>query len=209
MSGKTQDWEHRYVAPRSKTLESSLQPRPDQDSVEVYPKSSSTQAQLLNQAVIVLVSSGMRELGYRYVEIQECIAPARDKQGNLVVDSKRFPHGMKPLIDYIHSRGLKAGIYTDVGPYTCYERENEHYAGSFEHEDQDAATFASWGIDFIFEDYCNKPDAHTGRELYERMASAIHKTGRPMILYICSWGNENPWIWGHEVGQVWRTDSDL
>lgn len=156
-----------------------------------------------------LVSSGMRELGYKYVEIQECIAPARDKQGNLIVDSKRFPHGMKPLVDYIHSRGLKAGIYTDVGPYTCYEDENEHYAGSFEHEDQDAATFASWGIDFIFEDYCNKPEARTGRELYERMASAIQKTGRPMILYICSWGNENPWIWGHEVGQVWRTDSDL
>jgi len=156
-----------------------------------------------------LVSSGMRELGYKYVEIQECIAPARDKQGNLIVDSKRFPHGMKPLVDYIHSRGLKAGIYTDVGSYTCYERENEHYAGSFEHENQDAATFASWGIDFIFEDYCNKPEAHTGRELYERMASAIHKTGRPMNLYICSWGNENPWIWGHEVGQVWRTDSDL
>ncbi len=154
-----------------------------------------------------LVRTGMRDLGYKYLIIQECIAPTRDANGVIVPDTKRFPHGIKALADYIHSRGMKAGIYTDVGAHTCFDQPE--YEGSFNHEAQDAATFASWGIDFIEEDYCNLPKGHTGRELYEKMASAIRKTGRPMLLYICSWGNERPWEWAQGVAQLWRTDADV
>ncbi len=163
--------------------------------------------QTIRNQADALVSTGMRDLGYRYVLIQECIAPGRDAKGELVVDPNRFPHGMKALVDYIHARGLKAGIYTDVGPYTCYP--NPRYQGSFQHEDQDAGTFASWGMDFIEMDYCNRPAGHTGREIYERMAAAIRKTGRPMLFYICSWGNESPWTWAQGKAQLWRTDADI
>ena len=118
-----------------------------------------------------LVSTGMRELGYRYVLIQECIAPGRQSDGTLLVDPVRFPQGMKPLIDYIHSRGLKAGVYTDVGVHTCFGPP--YYQGSFGHEDADAATFAAWGFDLIEMDYCDRQSGVTGREVYERMAQSI------------------------------------
>ena len=163
--------------------------------------------QTIRDQADALVATGMRDLGYRYVIIQECIARDRDANGNLVVDAKRFPHGIQPLSDYIHSRGLKAGIYTDVGPYTCFS--NPRFQGSYNHEAQDAATFASWGMDLIEVDFCNKPDGHTGRELYERMAAGIRQTGRPMLLYICSWGKESPWEWAHGVAQLWRTWGDI
>jgi len=154
-----------------------------------------------------LVATGMRDLGYRYVIIQECIAPDRNENGNLVVDAKRFPHGIQALVDYVHSRGLKAGIYTDVGSFTCFS--NPRFQGSYNHEAQDAATFASWGIDLIEVDFCNKPEGHTGRELYERMAAGIREARRPMLLYICSWGEESPWEWQNGVGQLWRTSGDI
>lgn len=154
-----------------------------------------------------LVASGMRELGYRYVLIQECIAPRRNLEGSLFVDPVRFPHGLKALVDFIHERNLKAGVYTDVGPHTCFGPP--YYQGSFDHEDIDAQTFASWGFDFIEMDYCDRPPGHTGREIYERMARAIQKTGRPMLLYICSWGNEQPWEWAQGTAGLWRTDQDI
>jgi alpha-galactosidase len=151
-----------------------------------------------------LVSSGMRDLGYRYVIIQECIAASRDSLGNLIVDAKRFPYGIKALADYLHSLRLKVGIYTDIGAHTC-----GGYVGSYGHENQDAAMFASWGIDLIEMDYCDKPPGVTGEEIYKRMATAIKKTGRPMLFYLCSWGNERPWEWAQGTAQVWRTDWDI
>lgn len=154
-----------------------------------------------------LVATGMRDLGYTYVLIQECIASERDASGLLRVETSRFPSGMKRLVDYIHQRGMKAGIYTDVGPNTCFP--GPRYQGSFNHERQDAATFAEWGVDLVEVDYCNKPVEHSGRELYERMAAAIHETGRPMLLYICSSGNQNPWEWAQGKAQLWRTDADI
>ena len=154
-----------------------------------------------------LVASGMRELGYRYVLIQECIAPRRNPDGTLFIDPARFPQGLKALVDFIHSRGLKAGVYTDVGPHTCFGEP--FYMGSFEHEDIDAASFAAWGFDFVEMDYCDRPSGHSGREIYERMAASIRKTGRPMLLYICSWGNEQPWEWAQGVAGLWRTDQDI
>lgn len=164
-------------------------------------------AQTIRAQADALVSTGMRDLGYKYVLIQECIAPERDASGNLIVDATRFPGGIKPLVDYIHSRGLKAGIYTDVGPHTCYP--NPRYQGSFGHEEQDAKAFASWNIDLVEMDYCNKPAEYTGREIYERMGRAIQNSGRPMVFYICSWGNERPWEWAQGFAQLWRTDFDI
>jgi alpha-galactosidase len=163
--------------------------------------------QTIRDQADALVTTGMRDLGYKYVLIQECIAPRRDASGNLVVDASRFPQGMKNLVDYIHARGLKAGIYTDIGPYTCFP--NPRYQGSYGHESQDARTFASWGMDFVEMDYCNRVPGHTGREVYERMAAAIQATGRPMLFYICSWGNEHPWTWAQGKAQLWRTDADI
>jgi alpha-galactosidase len=163
--------------------------------------------QTIRQQADALVATGMKEAGYQYVIIQECIAPGRDEKGNLAPDAKRFPHGMKALADYIHGKGLKMGIYTDVGPNTC--ASNPKFQGSLNHEDQDAAQFAAWGVDLIWEDYCNKPSEFTGKQLYERMQNAILKTGRPMLLYVCSWGNASPWEWGGRVGQLWRTDQDI
>jgi alpha-galactosidase len=163
--------------------------------------------QTIRDQADALVSTGMRDLGYRYVLIQECIAPGRNANGELVVDPVRFPHGMKALVDYIHARGLKAGIYTDVGPYTCYPKPR--YQGSYRHEEQDARTFASWGMDLVEMDYCNRVPGHTGREIYERMAAAIQNTHRPMLFYICSWGNEDPWTWARGKAQLWRTTGDI
>jgi alpha-galactosidase len=154
-----------------------------------------------------LVSSGMRDAGYKYVVIQECIARERDEQGNLIIDKTRFPHGMAALTEYIHKLGLKAGIYTDIGKHTCYP--NPRYQGSYGHEDQDARSFAGWGIDFVEMDYCNREEAHTGRYVYEKMAAAIKATGRPMLFYLCCWGNELPWEWAQGKAQMWRTEFDI
>jgi alpha-galactosidase len=154
-----------------------------------------------------LVSSGMREMGYRYVLIQECIAPARAADGTLIVDAARFSHGMKDLVDYIHARGLKAGIYTDIGAHTCFPKPL--YEGSYQHEKQDARTFAAWGMDMVEMDFCNHPDGVTGRAIYERMAAALQATGRPMLFYLCSWGEEAPWTWAQGKAQFWRTTGDI
>ena len=162
--------------------------------------------QTIRDQADALVSSGMRDLGYRYVLIQECLTLGRNADGSLIVDPKRFPHGMKDLVDYVHSRGLKAGTYTDIGVNTC---AGKPYQGSYQYEDQDAATFAAWGMDFIEMDYCNRPTGVTGRSVYERMALAIRKTGRPMIFYICSQGSERPWTWAQGKAQLWRTDDDI
>ena len=153
-----------------------------------------------------LVSSGMRDAGYRYLIIQECIAPAghRSADGTLEPDARKFPHGIPALVDYIHSKGLKAGIYTDVGPKTC-----AGFEGSYGHEEQDAKTFAAWGIDLIEEDFCNKPGGYTAVQLYARMHDAIAQTGRPMFFYICVWGSELAWTWAPETGNAWRSTDDV
>ena len=102
--------------------------------------------QTIRDQADALVSTGLRDLGYRYLLIQECLTTGRQADGSIIVDSNRFPHGMKDLVDYVHSRGLKAGTYTDVGEFTC---AGKPYQGSYRHEDQDAATFAAWGMDFV------------------------------------------------------------
>jgi len=153
-----------------------------------------------------MVSSGMRDHGYSYLIIQECIVPAghRAADGTLLPDPQKFPHGIPALVAYIHSKGLKAGIYTDVGPRTC-----AGYEGSYQHEEQDARTFASWGIDLIEEDFCYKPAGYTAAQLYARMRDAIAHTGRPVFFYICNWGIELTWTWAPSLGNAWRSTGDV
>lgn len=153
-----------------------------------------------------MVSTGMRDAGYRYLIIQECIVPLghRAPDGTLLPDAKKFPHGIPALVAYIHDKGLKAGIYTDIGQKTCAE-----YEGSFQHEKQDAQTFASWGIDLIEEDYCFKPAGYTAADLYTRMRDAIAETHRPMLFYICNWGRELAWTWAPGLSNAWRSTEDV
>lgn len=153
-----------------------------------------------------LVTSGMREAGYIYLNLDGCWQGGRDEAGELYADRARFPHGIAYLADYAHSRGLKFGIYTDVGPVTCGDAE---YPGSLGHEYQDAATFARWGVDYVKHDWC----ASKGRDpvaAYKLMGDAIAATSRPMVYSICDWGEGNPWLWGASVGgNLWRTAGDL
>jgi alpha-galactosidase len=130
------------------------------------------------------------------------------------VDTKRFPSGIKALADYIHSKGLKFGIYSSAGYYTCEGR-----AASLGYEMIDAKTYADWGVDFVKYDFCfsTAPNDHDSHRLseeftrgrYQAMADAIVASGREMVFSLCSWGVGNPWKWGAEVGQLWRTAGDI
>eukprot|EP01065_Artemidia_motanka_P034929 TRINITY_DN42911_c0_g1_i1.p1 TRINITY_DN42911_c0_g1~~TRINITY_DN42911_c0_g1_i1.p1 ORF type:complete len:496 (+),score=137.97 TRINITY_DN42911_c0_g1_i1:63-1490(+) len=157
-----------------------------------------------------MVASGMRDAGYDIIIIQECITRAghRDSKGVPQPDPEKFPDGIKGLVDYIHSKGMRAGIYTDVGPETC-----AGYEGSYGHEDIDALTYAQWGIDFVEEDACHKPAGHLYKDLYWRMHNAIlsahNQTGHPMMFYMCVWGSENVYEWGPSHGTLWRTTEDI
>jgi alpha-galactosidase len=165
----------------------------------------------------VLVSSGMRDAGYVYVNVDDTWEGQRDAQGNIHSNSK-FPD-MTALGDYIHSKGLKFGIYSSPGPKTC-----AGYEGSYGHEEQDAATYASWGVDFLKYDLCGlrdvmrmeKPDYDPlkGRTMmidaYIRMHKALVKTRRPIVYSLCQYGMDDVWTWGAEVGgNLWRTTDDI
>ncbi|KAD3641939.1 hypothetical protein R6Q59_004544 [Mikania micrantha] len=164
----------------------------------------------INETVIretadALVSTGLAKLGYKYVNIDDCWAEkTRDQQGNLVARKSTFPSGIKALADYVHNKGLKLGIYGDSGTMTC----SMTMPGSLGHEEQDAQTFASWGIDYLKYDNCNnegiKPTIR-----YPIMTRALMKTGRPIFLSLCEWGDMHPALWGSKVGNSWRTTGNI
>ena len=151
-----------------------------------------------------LVNSGMREAGYKYVIVDDCWQGERDASGVLHPNSK-FPD-MKALADYVHSKGLKFGIYSSPGPKTC-----AGFEGSFGHEAQDAATFAAWGIDWLKYDLCTFKGTRAEQiAAYKKMHDALEKTGRSIIFAICQYGKERVWTWGASVGgNQWRTSSDI
>ena len=150
-----------------------------------------------------VVKSGMKDAGYEYVNIDDCWQVSRDADGNIVPDAGRFPSGMKALGDYIHSKGLKFGIYSDAGEKTCAGRP-----GSMGHEYQDALMYAKWGVDYLKYDWC-----HTGKrnaeEAYATMRDALKASGRPILYSICEWGTAKPWLWAQEIGNQWRTTEDI
>jgi alpha-galactosidase len=151
-----------------------------------------------------MVSSGMRDAGYRYVVVDDCWQVARDTAGNIQVDLQRFPSGMKALADYVHTRGLKFGLYSDTGNKTCQGRP-----GSRGHEFQDAIQYAQWGVDYLKYDWCNSESLEV-RAAYETMADALRSTGKPIVFSICEWGTHEPWKWAAGIGgNLWRTTGDI
>ncbi len=158
---------------------------------------------LIRQTADAMVTSGMKDAGYRYIVIDDCWSGGRDSLGFLYPDPAKFPSGMKALADYIHAKGLKFGIYSDAGSRTC-----GGFPGSRGHEFQDAQMFANWGVDYLKYDWCNT-DSLNAEEAYKSMRNALFTAGRPVVLSICEWGNHSPWQWGAEVGHLWRTTGDI
>ncbi len=158
---------------------------------------------LIRQVADAMVSSGMKAAGYEYINIDDCWHGDRDSLGFIHPDPKRFPSGMKALADYIHSKGLKLGVYSDAGSLTCGSKP-----GSRGYEFQDAQTYAKWGVDYLKYDWCNA-EGLRGEGAYKTIAAALKRAGRPMVLSICEWGTDKPWIWGPAVGHLWRTTGDI
>ena len=162
--------------------------------------------QVIRETADAMVESGLADAGYKYVFIDDLWQGGRDAQNNIIADPKKFPHGIKALADYVHSKGLKLGIYSDAAQLTC-----GGYTASLGFEAQDARTFASWGVDYLKYDYCNAPeDSATARHRYRTMAEALQQSGRDIALGICEWGQRQAEEWCEEVGgQLWRTSYDV
>jgi alpha-galactosidase len=163
---------------------------------------------LIKQTADFFVSSGLKDLGYEYVNIDDCWSlMERDTNGRLAPDPVKFPSGIKGLADYVHSQGLKLGIYGDAGTKTC-----AGYPGSLGNEELDAASWAEWGVDYLKYDNCyNQSDGSRADYVrrYTAMRDALAKTGRDILYSICEWGQSQPWQWAVGVGQLWRTGSDI
>jgi len=161
--------------------------------------------QLVKDIANVMVSSGMKDAGYRYIVLDDgWMAMARDpKTGDLVADPKKFPHGMKALADYVHSRGLKFGLYNCAGRKTC-----AGYPGTRGYEYQDARLYASWDVDYLKFDWCYA-DGINAKEAYATMSTALKTAGRPIVFSLCEWGTNKPWQWAAPIGHLWRTTGDI
>ena len=153
-----------------------------------------------------MAGNGMREAGYTYINIDDCWQGKRDAQGN-IQGNEKFPD-MKALADYVHGKGLKIGIYSSPGPTTC-----AGYEGSYQHEDQDAKTYAAWGFDYLKYDWCSARKVYKQSEMpavYKKMGDALKATGRPIVYSLCQYGFDRVWAWGASVGgNLWRTTGDI
>lgn len=159
--------------------------------------------QIVRQQADAMAASGMKAAGYQYIVIDDCWQKSRDEEGRIQADPERFPSGIKALVDHVHSRGLKFGIYSDAGSLTCGGRP-----GSAGHEFQDALQYARWGVDYLKYDWCytgtRNPEA-----TYTIMAKALRESGRDILLSICEWGTGQPDRWAPDVGHMWRTTGDI
>jgi alpha-galactosidase len=166
-------------------------------------------------AADAMVASGMADVGYMYVNIDDCWMkrqgnePYRADDGTILCN-ERFPD-IEGMVDYIHAKGLRAGLYTSPGPWTC-----GRYVGSYQHEKQDAETFARWGFDFLKYDWCSYGKVATGKGLdrlqrpYRKMGDILQGLDRDIVLNLCQYGMGDVWKWGAEVGgHCWRTTGDL
>jgi alpha-galactosidase len=161
-------------------------------------------ADMIKGMADAMVKSGMKDAGYQYVVIDDCWQVSRDADGNIVPDPKTFPDGIKPVADYVHSLGLKFGIYSDAGSQTCAGRP-----GGLGHEYQDAIKYAAWGVDYLKYDWCHTT-TQDAKASYANIRHALDAAGRPIVLSICEWGSHQPWLWGKEVGgNLWRTTGDI
>ena len=150
-----------------------------------------------------MVASGLKDAGYTYINIDDCWHGKRDADGFIQADPKHFPHGIKALADYVHSRGLKLGIYSDAGSETCAGRP-----GSLGHEYQDALQYARWEVDYLKYDWCNTTNVNA-QGAYQLMRDAIQAAGRPLFFSICEWGDNHPWRWAKGIGDSWRIGPDI
>ncbi|MFE7443016.1 NPCBM/NEW2 domain-containing protein [Streptomyces chartreusis] len=154
----------------------------------------------------IFVERGLKDAGYEYVNLDDCWAlPSRDANGKLVPDPVRFPGGIKAVADYVHAKGLKLGIYTSAGTKTC---NTAGFPGALGHEYSDAQQFADWGVDYLKYDNCNNQGVDA-KQRYTTMRDALAATGRPIVYSICEWGENKPWEWAADVGQLWRTTGDI
>jgi alpha-galactosidase len=158
---------------------------------------------LIKSVADSIATNGMKEAGYEYVVIDDCWQIKRDENGNIVADPQRFPSGIQALADYVHSKGLKFGLYSDAGSKTCAGRP-----GSQGHEFQDALQYARWGADYLKYDWCNTA-TRNAQEAYQTMSTALLSTGRPMVFSLCEWGTAKPWLWAKGIGNLWRTTGDI
>ena len=163
--------------------------------------------ELLLQTADSMISLGLRDLGYRYVNIDDYWQLGeRGEDGHLQVNQEKFPNGIRYVADYLHERGLQLGIYSDAAELTCGD-----VAGSYGYEATDAQDFADWGVDLLKYDYCHAPDDQaTAIERYTTMGKALRATGRSFIYSVCEWGLRDPWTWADSVGgHYWRTTWDI
>lgn len=149
------------------------------------------------------VANGFKEAGYEYIVIDDCWQIDRDSNGKIIADPERFPSGIKALANYIHSRGLKFGIYSCAGLKTCQSRP-----GSNGFETIDANTYAEWGVDYLKYDWCFSEGIDPVKA-YTDMSNALAKSGRPIVFSMCEWGSSRPWAWAQNVGHLWRTTGDI
>src|SRR5882724_4132419 len=153
-----------------------------------------------------MASNGMKDAGYQYINIDDTWEGSREASGNITTN-KKFPD-MKALADYVHGKGLRIGIYSSPGPNTC-----AGYEGSYGHEEQDARTYAAWGIDYLKYDWCGARNLYSDQEMqavYQKMGDALLKSGRPILYSLCQYGRADVWKWAPEVGgNAWRTTGDI
>jgi alpha-galactosidase len=165
----------------------------------------------------LLVSLGLKDAGYQYLNIDDCwSSKSRNSTGHLVADPSKWPQGIKPISDRIHGMGLKFGLYGDAGTMTC-----AGYPGSQGHEVQDAKTLASWGVDYWKHDACYLPCVTGGvpqtcwdsrsstKSYYSTMRDALAQAGRPILFSMCQWGRDSVWTWGKDYGNSWRMSGDI
>ena len=162
--------------------------------------------ELIHEMADLMVKDGYQAAGYEYLVIDDCWSlKTRDAEGRLQADPAKFPHGMKAVADYVHSKGLKFGMYSCAGVRTC-----GGYPASYDHEYVDAQTFADWGVDFLKYDYCNFPVCGHGKTRYLTMSMALKATGREILFSACNWGEESCWTWMRSVGaHMYRSTGDI
>jgi len=197
-----------HAAPPAQALANNLALTPPMGWNDWNAYGCNVSENLVKHTADKIVSSGLAGAGYQYVNIDDCwMQHSRDGSGNLQPDFAKFPDGISGTAAYVHSKGLKLGIYEDAGTSTC-----AGYPGSLGHEAQDARTFAAWGVDYLKYDNCYNNGSSTTQQYIQRytaMRDALAATGRPIVYSICEWGVNSPWTWAAPVGNLWRTTGDI
>jgi alpha-galactosidase len=192
------------TAPSAAALGNGLAPTPQMGFNDWNAYGCNVSESLIKSTALAMHNDGMQAAGYQYVNIDDCwMTSSRNSAGQLVPDPAKFPDGISGTAAYVHSLGLKLGIYEDAGTSTC-----AGYPGSLGHETTDANSFASWGVDYLKYDNCNNTGV-AAQTRYTAMRDALQATGRPILFSLCNWGQESVWTWGAGVGNSWRTTGDI